>query len=284
MTLDKALTTAPTTLSHNDLMTLLQQSGMVQAPSSNFRRMRVDNGTLVTLDAQGNIEEQYPPRFKGKTPLPALTVRIVEPPVYYTAIWLDPDESRGGFDAARVGRAELNKSFAKKYDSGFIPEYKGDADAIFDELVAAGAKGKFSADIKLQIVPDNGQMTGDEVIYTLTLSTTAALDWRGSRRNPEGGVVQEENFIVQLATFAMNEASEAGGEEMAQQKAVLDAMTALRLGGVIADLYLLRAQNADATMTWTVPAFKPVHIEYTTPAAALTSPVGADESSDEIGF
>lgn len=279
---------AVTRIDRNEMMALLQQSGMAQQSSSNFRRMKVEGGMLVTLDAQGEIENQYPPKFKGKDPLPALTVRIVEPPVYYNAIWLDADESRGGFDANRIGHPELNKSFAKRYDDpAEQAKDHSPANQYYDQIVEeSGNRGRFQGDLKVQIVPESGEMTGHEQVYTLTLSPSAALDWRGTRKNPEGGTVQDKNFIVQLADFAVDAAIEAGVTDNAgMQKYILDAMTALRLGGVVADVYVLRAQNQDGTNVWQIPAFKPVHVEWPTSAAALNAPVtGSEDRGDDIGF
>lgn len=280
----------PQVLSATELTALLQQSGNLSKPSSDFRRMRLDGGVLVTLDQQGETEDMFPPKMVKGVPQPSVTVRIVEPPVYYNAFWLGapkPGESEraGSFDASIIGHPDWNGRFVKKYDNPADQAADEYADLNAYETVAAhtGQRGQFKGDIKVQIVPESGELTGEEPVFTLTLSSSAALDWRGTRKNPTGGVVQEKNFIVQLAEFAANAAAEAGGDAAAQQKAVLDAMTSLRLGGVVADIYLLRASNEDGSNTWTIPAFKPVHVEFGTEAPALSD--GADSaSSDDIGF
>ena len=280
----------PSLLSAAELTALLQQSGDLSQPSSDFRRMRLDGGVLVTLDAQGEVEDMYPPKVVKGVAQPSVTVRIVEPPIYYNAFWLGPEVNDKGeptraFDPNRIGRPELNKSFSKKYDDPAKQAADNNpSNDVYDQVAAAtGQRGDFRADIRLQVVPESGEMTGEEPVFTLTLSASAALDWRGTRKNPTGGVVQEKNFIVQLAEFAATAASEAGGDAAAQQKAVLDAMTSLRLGGVVADIYLLRASNTDGSNTWTIPAFRPVHVEYGTEAPALTDGA-APASSDDIGF
>ena len=282
--------TTPSVLSAADLTALLQQSGNLSQPSSDFRRMRLDGGVLVTLDSQGEVEDMFPPKVQKGVPQPSVTVRIVEPPIYYNAFWLGPEVNERGeptraFDPNRIGRPELNKSFSKKYDDpGKQAEDNNPSNEVYDQIAAAtGQRGDFRADIRLQIVPESGEMQGDEPVFTLTLSASAALDWRGTRKNPTGGVVQDQNFIVQLAQFAASAAAEAGGDAATQQKAVLDAMTALRLGGVVADIYLLRASNQDNSNTWTIPAFRPVHVEYGTEAPELTDGA-APASSDDIGF
>lgn len=280
----------PSVLTAAELTALLQQSGDLSLPGSDFRRMRLEGGVLVTLDAQGETEDMFPPKMVKGVPQPSVTVRIVEPPIYYNAFWLGPEvndkgEATRAFDPNRIGRPELSKSFCKKYDDPARQAADNNpSNEVYDLVATAtGQRGDFRADLKLQIVPESGELTGDEPIYTLTLSASAALDWRGTRKNPTGGVAQEKNFIVQLAEFAAAQAAEAGGDAMAQQKAVLDAMTSLRLGGVVADIYLLRVSNSDNSNTWTIPAFKPVHVEYATEAPALSD--GADPaSSDDIGF
>jgi hypothetical protein len=97
-------------------------------------------------------------------------------------------------------------------------------------------------------------------------------------------VVQEENFMVQLAKFARNLA--ADGDETAQINAVTGALTALRLGGVVADVYILRASNQDGSRSWPVIAFKPVHVEYADAMPALDSGASeaSNEATDDIGF
>lgn len=271
-----------TSLTTDDVMAILQQSGMAPTGGTQFRRMRLDGGMLVTLDAQGQTEEMFPPKMNKGVPLPSLTVRIVEPPDYYNAFWLGPEvDDRGnptnGFDPQRIGRPDLNKTFSRKYDDPGRHEYRSPSDEVFEQVAqATGKRGDFKGDIKVQIVPDDGVLTGEEPIFTLTLSASACLDWRGTSKNPSGGVVQEKNFIVQLAELAVEKAKEAGLSQDQQSQAVLDALTSLRLGGVVADVYLLRASNDDGSRTWTIPAFKPVHIESVDQTAALpaTAPSG----------
>lgn len=283
----------PQTLSPAELAALLQQTGDLPQASSDFRRMRLDGGMLVTLDSQGEVEEMFPPKFVKGVPQPALTVRIVEPPVYFNAIWLGAEtdergQPTGAVDPNRIGRPDLNKMFSKRFDDPSKQAAdRSPANDVYDDLVAVtGNRGGFKADLKVQVVPESGQMVGDEPVFTLTLSSSSALDWRGTRKNPTGGVVQEKNFIIQLAEFAASAAAEAGGDAGAQQLAVTNAMTALRLGGVVADVYILQAQNEDGSRKWPVIAFKPVHVEPLEEAPALEA--GGDEplaqDPDDIGF
>ena len=247
---DKAV--VPASLSHEDLMALLGQTGAIPQGGTEYHRLTLKGGMLVTDDG-----EIFPPKKDG----PAMTVRIVKPPVYYNAFYLTTEEGRDNFDATAFGRADLNGRFCRKYDDP--AEQQADtnpANELFDQIAAAtGQRGSFKADVQVQIVPPSGELTGDETVYTLTLSTTSVFEWRGSTRDKEGGSVSEFNFMVKLAKFAQAQAEAAGADEIGQKKAILDAMTSLRLGGVIADLYPLQAE--DKNRTWTVIAWEPVHVE-----------------------
>lgn len=278
------------TLDHDELMALLGQSGMTPTGGGQFHRMSLISGSLVT-DPGTSDEETWPPTRKG----PTMVVRIVKPPVFYNAIWLGPEvnddgtPNNGAVDPARINRTDLNKRFVKKYDDP--AEQAADEYSYLEAYEAAmavtGKRGSFKADLQVQIVPESGEMTGDETVYNLTLSTTSAMDWRGTSKNPGAGVVQEKNFIVQLAEFAIENAPEGSSKaELAQ--AVLNAMTALRLGGVVAEVYIITARSDDGSRNWPVIAFKPVHIETTVEQTAL--PAGdatADDltvNSDDIPF
>ena len=281
-----ATAVVPARMDNTKLMALLGQAGMAPAASGgNFRRMQLSSGSLVTDSGQPD-EETWPPTKRG----PTMTVRIVKPPVYYSAFFCSEDEKNKSVDARRIGRADLNGKFIKKYDD---PEEQAadefsnvDAYEALRELT--NSRGQFKADIQLQIVPDDGVMTGEEPVYTLSMSTTSALDFRGSSKNPAGGVVQEKNFIVQLAELAQEQAVEAGGDETAQAQAVLNAMTALRLGLVVAEIYLIVAKSdSDESIKWTVVAFKPIHIDPLETTPALTDGEAIDDltaNGDDIPF
>lgn len=278
----------PETLSNEDLMALLGQTGMLPKQSEgNFRRMSLTAGSLVTDPGQPD-EESWPPAKRG----PTMTVRIVKPPVYYNSFFLSREEKNGAIDPNRIGRPDLDGRFVKKYDDPAEQAADGFANVdVYEDLNrATGSRGSFKADVQLQIVPEDGQMTGDEPVYTLSLSTTSALDWRGSSKNPQGGIVQDKNFIIQLAELAQNQYIEAGGEQTGVAQAVLDAMTSLRLGGVVAEIYLIRTQSEkDPSIVWTVVAFKPIHIEPVEQLAALSAgddptAAGPETNSDDIPF
>jgi len=97
----------PAQISHDDLVALLQQAGAVAQSSSDFHRIKLAAGVLETDDG-----EMFPPVKDG----PSLTVRIVSPPVYYNAFYLDEGGKDGAIDASDYGRPDLNGRFCRKYD------------------------------------------------------------------------------------------------------------------------------------------------------------------------
>lgn len=250
------------TLSPADLTSMLQESGMLSR-GSEFHRMSLEGGKLVAGDDIYVFNERKPET-------PAVTVRIVKPPFYYSALWVDEAMAR------EVGQPALANKFVKKYDDKNDDLFNSHDPETYDLLTKQlGIRGSFKGDILLQIVPASGELTGEEPIYTLTLPTTSVFEWRGSSRNPNGGSVSEFNFMYKLAQLASQQAADAGEDETGQRRAVMAALTALRLGGVVADIRLWTMKNDDGNRTWTVISFDPVHIEPVDNAPALTD--GNDE-------
>lgn len=268
-----------TPLSTSDIADLLGESGDLTSGGS-FHRLTLKAGILVT--DQGDM---YPGKGMKE---PAMVVRIVAPPVYYNAWFLTSKKDRendGNYDPNLIGRPDLEGRFAKKYDDPNAGSRDQWANTDAYDLIEAqsGKRGKFKADIDLQILPANGQFVGNEPIYTLTLSTTGAIDFRGSSKDKTKGVAQDKNFIVQLAEFALAELLEKTPEADAftQKKAVMDAMTALKTGNVVAGLYLPLVTSDDGSMSWTLPAFKPVFINETEEHGLLEAPAPAPGPEDE---
>lgn len=277
----------PQPLSNEEFMALLGQTGMLASGGGEFHRMTLRAGMLVT-DANTPQEEQWPPTDRGRGP--AFLARIVKPPTYFNTFFCAEDEKNGAFDARKIGRGDLNGKFVKKYDDPADQAADPYANLEGYEAVSSylGTRGQFKGDILLQIVPEGGQLTGEEEIYTLTLGTTSALDFRGTSNNPQGGIVQDKNFIVQLGEFAMKKTLEENpnASKGDLQKAVLDAMTALRIGNVVAAVYIRQASNAQNGNTWSVISFQPVHVELGGELPALPDPVatGPEQNGDDIPF
>jgi hypothetical protein len=267
----------PAQLDNDELMALLGQAHVLpEGGGSMFKRLTLKGGILETDDG-----DMFPPRKDA----PSLTVLITKPPVYYNGIFLsDRNDEDGSVDAGLIGRPELNGRFTRRYDDP--TEQAADnnpANDIYDEIVRVngGKKGSFKGDIHVKIVPDSGELTGEEPEHVLSLSTTSVFEWRGTTRQPTKGSVSDDTFMVRLARLAARNAVEAGLEKAEQTRAVLDALVSLRLGGVFADVYLLRAENPENKRTWTVIKFDPIQIEPMTEAPALAA---GDDLGDDVPF
>jgi hypothetical protein len=243
----------------DDLTKFLQQSGWAEKSSGDAPlRMKLDGNMLVTPDGEMFVYNPTKPK------IPALTARIVKPPEEYWAIWIDADAAR------LIGQPELQDSFSKKYVHPDPDRRTWDSDAAFDQLKNAGVKASWKADILLQVMPETGNLTGDEPVYTLTLSTTSLIEFKGASREPDKGAVSEKNFIRKLCEFSI-EADPKNGKQ-----AVTAALLSLTLGGVVAEIRLLRAENKELGRSWTVISFDPIYIEQMFEGEMLLS--GSDDA------
>lgn len=240
-------------LSSADLTSLLQQTGWSEKSSGEAPlRMKIDGSMFVTPDGEMLV---YNPN-KPKTP--AFTARIVKPLEEYWAIWISESNAR------QFGDPSLANTFAKRFVVADGDRKVWPSDLVYHELEKAGLyddygkplKGSWKADILLQIVPESGQLTGQEPIFTLTLPTTSVIEFKGTSKAPDAGSVSEKHFIRKLCEFAIDSAGEGDPTQ-----AVLDALTSLTLGGVVAEARILRAENKELNRTWSVVSFDPIHIE-----------------------
>ena len=245
--------TVAKTLSKEELTSLLQREGWAEkASGDSYPRMKLDGAMLTT--PEGGMYVYNP----SKPQVPALTVRIVRPPEEYWAIWIDGSVARG------FNRPDLEGTFSKKYIHPDPDRKVWPSDEVYEELRAADlvddrgnpVKSAWKGDILLQIIPDEGMLTGEETVYLLTLSTTSLIDFKGTSRAPSEGSVSEDNFITKLSNFAQ---SQEGVTDPA--RAVLDALTSLTLGGVAAEVRILRAENKERGQSWSVVVFDPIHVE-----------------------
>lgn len=243
---NRATTSVATTtdLTPEELTALLQSTGWAEkASGESLARMKLDGNMLTTPDGGMYV---YNP---NKPTVPAMTVRIVRPPEEYWAIWIDAEA------AAAIQQPSLKDTFSKNYVHPDPTRRTWPSDEVFNQLKEHGFKASWKADIFVQVVPDDGQMVGDEPVYILTLSTTSLIEFKGTSRAPSEGSVTDENFITKLSKFAMENNPGTG------KTAVLDALTSLTLGGVVAEVRILRAENKELNRVWSVVSFSPVHIE-----------------------
>lgn len=243
---DKTMMVA-TELTAAELTALLQKAGWAeQSVTDAPMRMKLEGSTLTTPDGEAYM---YNPM---KPSIPALTVRIVKPPEEYYAYWIDDEKAR------LIGQPELAGSYSKKWIHHDPERRVWDSDGVYDQLKSLGLKAQWRAEMAVQVMPQNGALTGDEPIYLLDLSATSVAEFKGSWTNSEGGSVSEINFIRKLAKLALEQAA-ANGED--QERALLNALTSLTLGGVVAEVRIIKAENKELARMWYVISFDPIHIE-----------------------
>jgi hypothetical protein len=253
----KAVTVAEQELSPAELTAFLQKAGYASAPSGDrIPRMSLTNGRLVTDDGEMFVYNPSKPR------IPALVARIVKPLEEYWAIYLSDT------NAGLIGRPELGNSFSKKYITPDDSRRLWESDLAFDDIKSYPGlvdnfgkplKPSWKGDLLLQIVPESGKLTGEEPIYVLTLSTTSVIEFKGASKAPEKGVVSDFNFIQKLCQYAMDACTDRSKEAL--QKAITGALTSYTMGGVVAEVRILPAENKDMGTTWSIVSFDPIHVE-----------------------
>lgn len=263
----------------------LQAAGFLNAGNtSEFHRVRMQGSNLIYNDEVIGV-------YNAKTKEPALIVRITDAPAEYQSMWFEPalamaverPEVSGRFCKSHFDDPQENRKYSEAYNgkrascddcpvSPFVrpenlPQEAKDQDGA--------SKCSWKADIEFQIVDrdDEGNLTqNDDTIYTFSLSTTGIIEFKGSssrKGNPLAGVVSEENFMVQLAKLGIEKWGKEG---------LLKAHTALRMGGVIAELRLPTATNPqDKSRSWNVPSFTPIDILETQEQPALE---GGDDTEN----
>lgn len=262
MASSRALTTEKDVLSPEELTALLRKEGWAEAPSGeSFPRIKLDGQMLVTPDGGMYM---YNPRKPAE---PAMSVRIVKPPEEYFAMYVTEQNARD------LGRPELGNTFSKRYLQPDAARRVWPSDEAFDDIKAAGLlddygkplKPAWKADVLVQIMPEDGALKGDEAVHALTLSTTSVIEFKGTSKEPSKGAVSDKNFITKLSEFAQQNRA----DDVSPSKAVIDALTSLQGGGVVAELRIERAENKDAGRSWSVIVWDPIHIEPLGPGDAL---------------
>jgi hypothetical protein len=254
---NKALTVADEELSPAELTAYLQKAGWAEKSSSEkANRIKLDNGRLVTDDGEMFVYNPSKPR------VPAMVARIVKPLEEYYAIYVND------VNAGIMGRPELANTMSKKYMSHDDNRRIWDSDLAFEDIktfpglmdnFGKPLKPAWKGDLLIQIVPDSGKLTGEEPVYTLTLSATSVAEFKGSYRAPEKGSVSDFNFIQKLCQYAMDSCTDRSKEAL--QKAVTAALTSYTMGGVVAEVRILPMQNKDLNTSWSVISFDPIHVE-----------------------
>jgi hypothetical protein len=115
-------------------------------------------------------------------------------------------------------------------------------------------------------------------VHLLSLPITGMIEFKGTGRDPIAGSVSEFNFNQKLARFGMDAHPENPTEGLAL------ALSALRLGLVIADVSLLAQSNENGSRSWTVPSFEPVDILSPEDAPPLIEAGASPAKGDDLPF
>lgn len=256
-------------LTQAELNSLLQQTGYASKPSERQARLSLKGQVFTASDT--NEMFVFNPRKPAE---PAFTARIVKPVVEYNAIYIDDSIAR------QFGRPDLAGTFSKKFYEHDETRRVWPSDDAYDELArhvgeytdkdGKDMKHAWKGDLYIQMLPEDGNLTGDETIYCLTLPTTALIEYKGASRAPEAGSASDLNFMQKLVRFASKDTENPG-------KAVLDALTSYAMGGVVVEVRVGNVENKNLNQSWTVPVFDPIHIEPMVEGDALLNSGDPDE-------
>ena len=244
------------TLTPEEITAILQGAGAIDEEGESFNRLKVDGTNFVSDD---DIWMSNP-----KTKEPAFVARILDNPVQFQSYWFTPEDAVKYDREDMVGGGYCKSYYDNPQEAREVGTNGASCRACMVNPFQKNVRPKCSwkGDIQLQIIPEDGVMKGDEVVHTLTLSTTGMIQWRGTRANPSGGSVDgTNNFQFLLAQLALAKAPEWG---LSSSEAINAALTSLVGGGVAAEWRIHRVTNEDSGNTWSVPAATPVHIELLT--------------------
>lgn len=261
-----AAVTAP--LSPEDITAVLAASGAIDEADMGYIRMKVQGTNFVTDDDvwMTNV----------KTGEAAFVGRLLAPPVQYQGFYFD------AATAEKAGRPEMAKRFCKShYNNPNENRQHGTNGApcrpcIVNPFGTTSPKCSWRGDLNFQMVPEDGPMTGDEPIFSITLSLTGMIEWKGTRKNPNGGSVSDKNFMYKLAELSLISAEEWG---VTQEQAIITGLSALNEGLVAAEFRSLDAHNEESGFDWNVISLTPIHVQQPQATPAIES--GEDSPGDE---
>lgn len=258
------------TFTAEDITAALQAAGAIDEEQETFQRVKLDGSTFVATD--DNIWVSNP-----KSNEPAFIARIMGPPAQFQAFWFTPEL------AAQAGRDDMAEGgFCKSYyDNPAEAREHGTNGAscracVFNPFGDSKQKCSWKGDIQFQVVPEDGTLTGEETVYTMTLSTTGMIQWKGTRKAPNAGSVTDKNFMFMLAELALKNSVEWG---VGPQEAIRIALNALNEGLVAAAFRIKRATNENNGNTWSVPVIEPVHIEVPSVEETPALEAGTEDST-----
>lgn len=267
---------APVALTNEDFTAALKTAGFIESGGGGeFHRIKVDGTTFYAGD------EMY--ISNPKTGAPAFLAQIVDSPIEYQANWFNED----GVLARALNRPEIAGKMCKSHfeDPAQAREYAEDGTPcrscpinpfIKKDLLPVEAKGfkcSWRGDLQLRILSDEGTLV-DETIWTISLPTTGMIEFKGTSRDAEKGHVGELNFMQKLVRLGASLTPEQPSEGL------MKALTALRLGGVIAEVRSVPVQSPTGNR-YNVVQLTPIQILDVTDAnPALAAGTDTTETDD----
>lgn len=237
-------------LTPEEITAILAGHGAVDESDPGYIRMKTSGTNFVTDD---NMWMTNP-----MTGEPAFVARLLSAPVQYQSFWFDAAA------AEKAGRPDMEKRFCKShYDNPNENREYGTNGAPcrpcpFNPFGNERPKCSWKGDLAFQIIPEDGQLTGDEPIHSITLSITGMIEYKGTKKDNVAGSVTEQNFMHRLATLSVANAADWG---VSQEAAVLIGLNALAEGMVAAEFRSITAKNEEKGMEWQVVSLNPVHIQ-----------------------
>ena len=250
--------------SADEITKILQGMGALETPSTQYNRIKVE-GSIFTIDDEPFV-------YNPKTDAPAFTARIVNSPDQYQSLWIDDNSAK------ILDRPELAGRFCKSHfaiptearvfsETGYSCKECPAAPFVKNSPLENGKRCQWKGDVELQLVdpatgqfrtitdPSTGEIMPDERVWTLTLSTTAMMEWQGTAKDGAAGNVSQYNFMHKLALYGIE-----NFPDLDTSSAIRAAINALGEGRVIAEFRSLRAENKEMGRTWTVPSATPTAI------------------------
>jgi len=236
----------------DDEITRALRAGGVIEQASQTNRIKVDGAMFIAG------EDMFP--YNAAKPEPAFFARLVGPLRQYQGFYFDEDNAR------YANRPDIQDKFCKSYSD--IPEQARKVaedgtncrDCPVNPFVSDppfGKKCSWRGELELQIIPESGQLTGDEPVWLLDFSTTSVIEFVGTKKAPTAGHVSPYNFMHNLAKLAATQAAQSGDDP---GTAVLRAIDSYNRGGVVGGFRLLGASSTDGSMKWRVISVEPIQI------------------------
>lgn len=268
-----------TPLGDDEMTAALRAAGLIEPERGGGdypQRAKVDGLTISLGD------EMYV--SNPKTKAPAFRARLIDVPVEYQGVFLDDDLARAinrsgdagtyckSFFAIEDQKREFSEDGHNCRECPINPFTKRDALPLLDNGKVA-KKCQWRAEVAFQVLDAEGAIS-DDTVWTLDLSTTSVIEFKGTQKTQPEGSVSEFNFMQKLARFG------AASTPDDPTTGFRNALNALALGLVIVDVRQIPTSKDG--VNWNVTSFDPVQILESEATAAIEAGdiVGDDAPAD----